>query len=53
MTQMIPGETTIRRQIPDRLGTPMKRLLASWEVLLFCVAVLIFIAKIVNIPVAT
>ena len=38
-------EATIRRQIPDRLGTPMKRLLASWEVLLFCVAVLIFIAN--------
>lgn len=39
------GETATRRQIPDRLGTPMKRLLASWEVLLFGVAVVIFIAN--------
>ena len=38
-------ETTIRRQIPDRLGTPFKRLLGSWEVLLFGVAVVIFIAN--------
>lgn len=37
--------TTTRRQIPDRLGTPFKRLLASWEVLLFGVAVVIFIAN--------
>jgi len=37
--------TTTRRQIPDRLGTPLKRLLASWEVLLFFVAVVIFIAN--------
>ncbi len=36
---------TTRRQIPDRLGTPFKRLLASWEVLLFGVAVVIFIAN--------
>ncbi|MHA7967925.1 ABC transporter permease [Rhizobium sp. CAU 1783] len=34
-----------RRQIPDRLGTPLKRLLGSWEVLLFGVAVVIFIAN--------
>ena len=34
-----------RRQIPDRLGTPLKRLLGSWEVLLFGVAVAIFIAN--------
>ncbi len=40
------SETTItRRQIPDRLGTPFKRLLGSWEVLLFGVAVVIFIAN--------
>ncbi len=38
-------DTTTRRQIPDRLGTPMTRLLASWEVLLFGVAILIFIAN--------
>ncbi|MBU3962299.1 MAG: ABC transporter permease [Alphaproteobacteria bacterium] len=37
--------TSTRRQIPDRLGTPFKRLLASWEVLLFGVAVVIFIAN--------
>jgi rhamnose transport system permease protein len=34
-----------RRAIPDRLGTPLTRTLASWEVLLFGVAVLIFIAN--------
>ncbi|MDO1584806.1 ABC transporter permease [Rhizobium oryzicola] len=34
-----------RRVIPDRLGTPVTRILASWEVLLFGVAVLIFIAN--------
>lgn len=34
-----------RRIIPDRLGTPVSRILASWEVLLFGVAVLIFIAN--------
>ncbi|PDS38238.1 branched-chain amino acid ABC transporter permease [Rhizobium anhuiense] len=32
-----------KRVIPDRLGTPFRRMLASWEVLLFAVAVLIFI----------
>ncbi|MCW1407732.1 ABC transporter permease [Rhizobium sp. 1AS11] len=32
-----------RRIIPDRLGTPFRRILASWEVLLFAVAILIFI----------
>ncbi|TAY29729.1 ABC transporter permease [Rhizobium ruizarguesonis] len=32
-----------KRIIPDRLGTPFRRILASWEVLLFAVAVLIFI----------
>lgn len=34
-----------RRAIPDRLGTPVSRVLGSWEVLLFGVAVLIFIAN--------
>ncbi|OWV70658.1 branched-chain amino acid ABC transporter permease [Rhizobium sp. R634] len=32
-----------KRTIPDRLGTPFRRIIASWEVLLFAVAVLIFI----------
>lgn len=36
---------TPRRVIPDRLGTPISRILSSWEVLLFGVAVLIFIAN--------
>ncbi|MFN3832224.1 MAG: ABC transporter permease [Allorhizobium sp.] len=35
----------MKRVIPDRLETPLRRLLGSWEVLLFCVAVLIFIAN--------
>ncbi len=34
-----------KRVIPDRLDTPFRRLLGSWEVLLFCVAVAIFIAN--------
>ncbi|MBT9372723.1 ABC transporter permease [Rhizobium sp. CSW-27] len=34
-----------RRAIPDRLGTPVGRMLSSWEVLLFGVAVAIFIAN--------
>ena len=34
---------TEKRAIPDRLGTPFKRILASWETLLFGVAVAIFI----------
>lgn len=40
----IAAERT-KRVIPDRLETPFRRLLGSWEVLLFCVAVLIFIAN--------
>ncbi|MBB4194377.1 rhamnose transport system permease protein [Rhizobium aethiopicum] len=32
-----------KRVIPDRLGTPFKRIVSSWEVLLVGVAVLIFI----------
>lgn len=38
-------ETRSRQAIPDRLGTPVSRLLGSWEVLLFGVAVVIFIAN--------
>ncbi|WCK04299.1 ABC transporter permease [Agrobacterium tumefaciens] len=33
------------RVIPDRLGTPLSRIMASWEVLLLGVAILIFIAN--------
>ncbi|MES5048041.1 ABC transporter permease [Rhizobium nepotum] len=33
------------RIIPDKLGTPLRRILASWEVLLLGVAILIFIAN--------
>ncbi|EJC85438.1 permease component of ribose/xylose/arabinose/galactoside ABC-type transporter [Rhizobium leguminosarum bv. trifolii WSM2297] len=35
--------TPEKRVIPDRLGTPFRRIAASWEVLLFAVAILIFI----------
>lgn len=34
-----------RRHIPDRLGTPLARTLASWEVLLLGVAVAVFVAN--------
>lgn len=33
------------RLIPDQLGTPLRRIMASWEVLLLGVAILIFIAN--------
>ncbi|MDH7802212.1 MULTISPECIES: ABC transporter permease [unclassified Rhizobium] len=33
------------RIIPDKLGTPLRRIMASWEVLLLGVAILIFIAN--------
>ncbi|EMS96805.1 ABC transporter permease [Agrobacterium tumefaciens str. Cherry 2E-2-2] len=33
------------RIIPDKLGTPIRRIMASWEVLLLGVAILIFIAN--------
>ena len=33
------------RVIPDKLGTPIRRIMASWEVLLLGVAILIFIAN--------
>jgi rhamnose transport system permease protein len=38
-------ENTPARVIPDKLGTPFKRIMASWEVLLLGVAILIFIAN--------
>ncbi|TCU28951.1 monosaccharide ABC transporter membrane protein (CUT2 family) [Rhizobium azibense] len=38
----IPAPTE-KRVIPDRLGTPFRRIMASWEVLLFGVAILIFV----------
>ncbi len=38
-------DTSKKRIIPDKLGTPFKRVMASWEVLLFGVAVVIFIAN--------
>ena len=33
------------RIIPDKLGTPLRRIMGSWEVLLLGVAILIFIAN--------
>ncbi|QEE45197.1 ABC transporter permease [Rhizobium sp. WL3] len=39
------SQTHETRVIPDRLETPFRRLLGSWEVLLFVVAILIFIAN--------
>jgi len=33
------------RIVPDKLGTPFRRIMASWEVLLLGVAILIFIAN--------
>lgn len=39
------ADAATRRVIPDRLGTPLKRLAGSWEVLLFGVAVAIFVAN--------
>ncbi len=36
---------TSPRIIPDKLGTPFRRIMASWEVLLLGVAILIFIAN--------
>ncbi|MCF1452362.1 ABC transporter permease [Agrobacterium vitis] len=48
---MAPVEQTpAKRRIPDKLGTPMRRLLASWEVLLLGVAVVIFIANALASP---
>ncbi|MCF1466032.1 ABC transporter permease [Agrobacterium vitis] len=48
---MAPVEQTpAKRSIPDKLGTPIRRLLASWEVLLLGVAVVIFIANALASP---
>ncbi|NSZ19384.1 ABC transporter permease [Agrobacterium vitis] len=48
---MAPVEQTpTKRRIPDKLGTPIRRLLASWEVLLLGVAVVIFIANALASP---
>jgi rhamnose transport system permease protein len=46
----IPATNHEKRIIPDRLGTPFARILASWEVLLLGVAVLIFIFNSVASP---
>ncbi|MCM2451999.1 ABC transporter permease [Agrobacterium vitis] len=43
-------QTTAKRRIPDKLGSPIRRLLASWEVLLLGVAVVIFIANALASP---
>ncbi|MBG0511810.1 ABC transporter permease [Agrobacterium sp. MOPV5] len=41
-----PSQPTLSpRVIPDKLGTPLRRIMASWEVLLLGVAILIFIAN--------
>ena len=39
------SQTHETRVIPDRLQTPFRRLMGSWEVLLFAVAILIFAAN--------
>ncbi len=39
-----PSQTSMeKRAIPDRLGTPFRRIMSSWEMLLFGVAIAIFI----------
>lgn len=42
---MTSQPTQTPRIIPDKLGTPLRRIMASWEVLLLGVAILIFIAN--------
>ncbi|MCZ7487849.1 ABC transporter permease [Rhizobium rhizogenes] len=42
---MTSQPTQTSRTIPDKLGTPLRRVMASWEVLLLGVAILIFIAN--------
>lgn len=42
---MTSQPTQTPRIIPDKLGTPLRRVMASWEVLLLGVAILIFIAN--------
>jgi rhamnose transport system permease protein len=39
-----------KRTIPDRLGTPLKRIMSSWEILLLGVAILIFIFNSIASP---
>src|ERR1700712_2635410 len=46
----VPTTNHEKRIIPDRLGTPFRRVLASWEVLLLGVAILIFIFNSVASP---
>src|SRR6195952_1102955 len=46
----VPATNHEKRIIPDRLGTPFRRVLASWEVLLLGVAILIFIFNSVASP---
>lgn len=43
MSIVHPETQTTARIIPDKLGTPFRRVMASWEVLLLGVAILIFI----------
>lgn len=50
MTMAPVEQTPAKRRIPDKLGTPVRRLLASWEVLLLGVAVAIFIANALASP---
>lgn len=50
MTMAPVEQTPAKRRIPDKLGTPIRRLLASWEVLLLGVAVIIFIANALASP---
>ncbi|WP_429923101.1 ABC transporter permease [Agrobacterium vitis] len=50
MTMAPVEQTQAKRRIPDKLGTPIRRLLASWEVLLLGVAVAIFIANALASP---
>ncbi|BCH61564.1 ABC transporter permease [Agrobacterium vitis] len=50
MTMAPVEQTPAKRRIPDKLGTPIRRLLASWEVLLLGVAVAIFIANALASP---
>ncbi|NSX92488.1 ABC transporter permease [Agrobacterium tumefaciens] len=42
---MTSQPTQTHRIIPDKLGTPLRRVMASWEVLLLGVAIVIFIAN--------
>ncbi len=45
MSMVHPETQTTARIIPDKLGTPFRRVMASWEVLLLGVAILIFIVN--------